>query len=101
MDDIVSWFNTHLGSVALLDATNTTRTRRKLIRDFFAGKQLELEYNVKLLHVESICNDDDIIHSNIVAVKLKNPDYCTVDAQKGWCTSGCPLVHIRHAVAID
>ena len=82
INDLVSWFNTG-GQVGILDATNTTLHRRQLIRQFFAKKESELEYDVSLLHIESICNDESIIQNNIISVKLKNPDYCTVDAAKG------------------
>eukprot|EP00485_Elphidium_margaritaceum_P004903 CAMPEP_0202689782 /NCGR_PEP_ID=MMETSP1385-20130828/4968_1 /ASSEMBLY_ACC=CAM_ASM_000861 /TAXON_ID=933848 /ORGANISM="Elphidium margaritaceum" /LENGTH=617 /DNA_ID=CAMNT_0049344969 /DNA_START=42 /DNA_END=1895 /DNA_ORIENTATION=+ len=81
MADIISWFNTG-GQVGILDATNTTIERRKLIRQFFKRRESELEYDLKLVYVESICNDESIIHQNIITVKLKNPDYCTVDAQQ-------------------
>jgi len=81
MADLVSWFNTG-GQVGILDATNTTLERRNMIRQFFKTKVSELEYDVSLLYVESICNDESIVQNNIITVKLKNPDYCTVDAQK-------------------
>ena len=82
MNDMISWFDTG-GQVGILDATNTTIKRRKLIRSHFGSIQSELEYNVSILHIESLCNDESVIHQNIVSVKLKNPDYCTVDAEKG------------------
>ena len=81
MKDIISWFNTG-GQIGILDATNSTLHRRQLIRQFFHKSKSELEYNVSILHIESICNDESIIQNNIISVKLKNPDYCTVDAQK-------------------
>eukprot|EP01083_Nonionella_stella_P226942 805500_1 len=81
LHDLISWYNTG-GQIGILDATNTTLDRRKLIREYFKSKKSELEYNVSILHIESICNDEAIIHHNIISVKLKNPDYCTVDAQQ-------------------
>lgn len=83
MNDMCSWFKSPLNAVGILDATNTTLERRRLVREFFAKKQHELDFNVKLLHCESICNDQSVIDQNIIRAKLKNPDYCTVDKQKG------------------
>ena len=83
MNDMCSWFKSSTNAVGILDATNTTLERRRLVREFFTKKQYELEFNVKLLHCESICNDQSVIDENIVRAKLKNPDYCTVDKQKG------------------
>ena len=82
MKDLISWWNSG-GQIGILDGTNSTTKRRTLIRSFFNDRKSELEYNISMLYVESICNDQSIIYQNIITVKLKNPDYCTVDAQKG------------------
>eukprot|EP01084_Bolivina_argentea_P212135 360661_1 len=79
LNDLISWYNSG-GQIGILDATNTTRQRRQFIRQFFPNKTLK--YNVSVLHIESICTDQSIIRNNIISVKLKNPDYCTVKAQK-------------------
>ena len=65
-DDIFS-------KVAVFDATNTTRERRK-----FLHHQIVVERGYKLFFVESICDDDSIIESNIKEVKIASPDYVNV-----------------------
>ncbi|KAK3104001.1 hypothetical protein FSP39_023557 [Pinctada imbricata] len=58
------------GEVAVLDATNTTRERRKLLVDVIHKK-----HKFKLFFVESICDDPKIIEANILEVKVCSPDY--------------------------
>lgn len=59
------------GRVAIFDATNTTRERREWIRSELDGLPL------KLLFIESVCTDPDIIDRNIWQVKVNNEDYVT------------------------
>ncbi|KAK6473835.1 6-phosphofructo-2-kinase/fructose-2,6-bisphosphatase 4 isoform X1 [Huso huso] len=57
------------GQVAVFDATNTTRERRDTIMKF-----ADLN-GYKVFFVESVCDDPEVIASNIVQVKLGSPDY--------------------------
>ncbi|CAF0870983.1 unnamed protein product [Adineta steineri] len=61
------------GEVAIFDATNTTRERRRVIYDYCAHT-----FCFRVFFVESICDSVDIIDANIREVKLKSPDYKTV-----------------------
>lgn len=65
------------GSVGILDATNTTRDRRKNV---FEKIQLESKGQLKVLFLESVCTNRDIINSNI-RLKLSGPDYKLMDPQ--------------------
>lgn len=58
------------GEVAVYDATNTTKDRRKLIHDVVCER-----YGFKLFFVESYCDDPNIIEANIREVKINSPDY--------------------------
>ncbi|XP_061178710.1 6-phosphofructo-2-kinase/fructose-2,6-bisphosphatase 4-like isoform X2 [Saccostrea echinata] len=58
------------GEVAVLDATNTTGERRKLLFDI-----IQVKNKFKLFFVESICDDPSIIEANILEVKVCSPDY--------------------------
>ncbi|KAL4226924.1 6-phosphofructo-2-kinase/fructose-2 [Mactra antiquata] len=62
------------GEVAVIDATNTTRERRKLLCDLICDK-----YGFRLFYVESICDDINIIEANILEVKVCSPDYLGMD----------------------
>jgi len=72
LEDMFSWMDVK-GEVAVFDATNTTRARRK-----FLHQQIVVERGYKLFFVESICDDDKIIESNIKEVKITSPDYHNV-----------------------
>ena len=54
--------------VAIFDATNTTKSRRLKLA------QRARQENVFLLHVESICNDPEVLRKNYT-LKLQNEDY--------------------------
>ncbi|VDM54012.1 unnamed protein product [Angiostrongylus costaricensis] len=57
----------------ILDATNTTRARRRFLMDFCKRPQLHTAFRV--FFIESVCDDPDIINSNITEVKINSPDY--------------------------
>ena len=59
------------GRVAIYDATNTTRSRRDWLREQLDALPL------KLLFVESVCTDEEIIERNIWQAKVNNEDYHT------------------------
>ncbi len=59
-------------SVAVFDATNTTRERRSWIIEQLDGV---VESTKNVVFVESVCDDQSIVEANIRAVKLKMPDY--------------------------
>lgn len=70
MDDVLHWLQHENGEVAVFDATNTTRARRKYLYD-----KVVIEKGFKLFFIESLCNDDRIIDTNIKEVKVTSPDY--------------------------
>lgn len=69
MTDMLAWFKAGKGTVAILDATNSTLSRRKWIYEQCSAADIET------LFVESICDDEDLIMTNILEVKTTSPDY--------------------------
>jgi 6-phosphofructo-2-kinase/fructose-2,6-biphosphatase 2 len=67
--DMIKWFDAGKGTIAILDATNSTKDRRRWIQERCDSA------NIATLFVESICDDEDIIMSNILEVKTTSPDY--------------------------
>ncbi len=67
--DMIKWFNDGTGTIAILDATNSTKSRRRWIHERCARE------NVQTLFVESKCDDEALIMSNILEVKTTSPDY--------------------------
>lgn len=66
---MVKWFDNGNGIVAILDATNSTKARRRWVYE-----RCEAE-NIQTLFVESKCDDEAVIMSNILEVKTTSPDY--------------------------
>lgn len=67
--DMIQWFDAGKGVVAILDATNSTKERRRWINERCR------EANIETLYVESICDEEDLIMNNILEVKTTSPDY--------------------------
>lgn len=74
--DMIEWFNAGMGTVAILDATNSTKDRRRWIQSRCD------EENISTLYVESICEDEELIMSNILEVKTTSPDYVGQDPEQ-------------------
>ncbi|KAI9710192.1 MAG: Fructose-2,6-bisphosphatase [Chrysothrix sp. TS-e1954] len=69
VQDMIKWFNKDHGTIAILDATNSTKDRRQWIQKLCAAA------NIETIFVESKCDDEDLIMSNIREVKTTSPDY--------------------------
>ena len=69
LDDVSNYLMDEEGQVVVFDATNTTKDRRQVITKFCE------ENNYDLLFIESICDNPDIIETNVKEVKLFGPDY--------------------------
>ncbi|SLM37220.1 fructose--bisphosphatase [Lasallia pustulata] len=67
--DMLKWFDNSKGVVAILDATNSVKSRRRWVNERCAAN------NIQTLYVESKCDDEDLIMSNILEVKTTSPDY--------------------------
>lgn len=73
--DMLAWFRTG-GVVGILDATNSTKERRRWVTDTFT------RHGVEVLFVESKCDDEEMIMANIRDVKLTSPDYKGQDPEE-------------------
>jgi broad specificity phosphatase PhoE/predicted kinase len=75
LDDVISWLEEG-GEVAIYDATNSTRTRRNLVTERCK------EHGFSVVFIESICNDESIIDTNVRETKLRSPDYQGVEPER-------------------
>eukprot|EP01095_Lingulamoeba_sp_RSL-Kostka_P015316 TRINITY_DN69_c1_g1_i1.p1 TRINITY_DN69_c1_g1~~TRINITY_DN69_c1_g1_i1.p1 ORF type:complete len:702 (+),score=279.30 TRINITY_DN69_c1_g1_i1:1-2106(+) len=79
--DMITWFEENEeNSVAILDGTNSTIHRRRLIVKTINESRGAIV--LKPIFIEIICNNPEIIHENILATKLSSPDYKNVDPEK-------------------
>ena len=72
---MLRWFKKG-GVVGILDATNSTKERRKWVLDIMAAN------NIEVIFVESKCDDENLIMANIRDVKTTSPDYQGQDPEK-------------------
>jgi len=77
LDDLLDWFGSG-GEVGIYDAANTERSRRDVIRERCAAA------GVKVLFIESICDDQGIIDVNVRRNKLGLPDYAGMAATEAF-----------------
>lgn len=73
--DMVAWFKKG-GLIGILDATNSSKERRRWIK---AAMDV---HGIETLYVESKCDDEDLIMSNIREVKTTSPDYVGQDPEE-------------------
>ncbi len=75
VNDMCRWFASGEGTIGILDATNSTKARRRWVHERCRAE------GVETLFVESRCDDEDTIMSNILEVKTTSPDYVGQDPE--------------------
>lgn len=70
LDELLHYVLEEGGSVGILDATNSTLNRRKMV----IQRIREKAGNINVLFVESICEDENLLEANM-RLKLSGPDY--------------------------
>ncbi|EDO34619.1 predicted protein [Nematostella vectensis] len=77
LNDVSSWLDEGV-QAAIFDATNTTRERRRMVLDYCRRR------GYKTFFMESVCNNSEIVASNIKEVKVFSPDYKEVDKEQAF-----------------
>ncbi|KAK4216245.1 putative 6-phosphofructo-2-kinase [Rhypophila decipiens] len=77
LDELLDYLLDGGGAVGILDATNSTIQRRKLLVDHIK----EREPKLGILFIESICHDENLLEANM-RLKLSGPDYRDKDPVK-------------------
>eukprot|EP00891_Asterochloris_glomerata_P000953 jgi/Astpho2/953/gw1.00016.135.1_t len=75
LDDMEGWLATDEAQVAIFDATNSTESRRQLLRARFHNKW-------QYLFIESICNDPAVLEQNYRYKMMYSADYKDVDTNE-------------------
>ncbi|KAK0295961.1 Fructose-2,6-bisphosphatase [Friedmanniomyces endolithicus] len=75
VNDMCHWFRSPGHLIAVLDATNSTKSRRRWIKERCDSEGIET------LFVESKCDDEELIMANIMEVKTTSPDYVGQDPE--------------------
>lgn len=66
---MIKWFDECQGVVAILDATNSSKARRRWVYEKCSTN------NIHTIYVESKCDDEALVMANILEVKTTSPDY--------------------------
>jgi 6-phosphofructo-2-kinase/fructose-2,6-biphosphatase 2/6-phosphofructo-2-kinase/fructose-2,6-biphosphatase 4 len=77
LEDMLDFLANKGGFVGIYDGTNSTKERRKKIRDMVRTNQPDTD----LIWVECICDDENFIDQNIRKAKLSSPDYIGQDPE--------------------
>jgi 6-phosphofructo-2-kinase/fructose-2,6-biphosphatase len=73
-DDMVRWMDEEGGQVGIFDATNSTRERRAMLLELATGK-------LKIIFLEVVCTDVELIRRNIMEKVSASPDYAGMDKE--------------------
>ncbi|CAL4068421.1 unnamed protein product [Meganyctiphanes norvegica] len=79
LTDMCNWIRLEGGEVGVFDATNTTIERRR-----FIYKIVVENMQFKLLFIESICDDPNLVEENIMDVKVTSPDYKEMNGEEAY-----------------
>lgn len=77
MRDAANWITSQNGEVAILDGTNSTRSRRHSIYQMFSEQM-----GCKVLFVESTIDDENILAKNMEETRRNSPDYKEMSQEK-------------------
>jgi 6-phosphofructo-2-kinase/fructose-2,6-biphosphatase 2 len=92
---MLKWFKGQNNLIAILDATNSTKSRRRWIKDVCDAE------GVETLFVESKCDDEDVIMSNIrQRITMYERVYETLDEDESDMTY-CKIIDVGSQVIIN
>jgi broad specificity phosphatase PhoE len=70
-EDLQRFIDENDVAVGILDATNTTVSRRRKVVDYFQSRNP----NLRVMFIESVCDDQEMIRENILRAKCGGADY--------------------------
>ncbi|TMW59533.1 hypothetical protein Poli38472_004602 [Pythium oligandrum] len=63
------------GEIAIFDATNSTKARRRVLLETFADFGKKHKFSIHVVFIESICTNEAVIHANMMQKVSSSPDY--------------------------
>eukprot|EP01060_Flectonema_neradi_P003549 TRINITY_DN12299_c0_g2_i3.p1 TRINITY_DN12299_c0_g2~~TRINITY_DN12299_c0_g2_i3.p1 ORF type:complete len:585 (+),score=100.21 TRINITY_DN12299_c0_g2_i3:117-1871(+) len=70
-EDLITYLTNNMGAVAIFDATNSTKDRRRSLVKQFS----DILPSDRVIFIESVCTDEEVVHNNILRAKMGNDDY--------------------------
>lgn len=90
LDDLIAWV-TGGGEIGIYDATDSTRERRKMVRERCEAAGMQVVF------LESVCNDMAIVEANILATKARSPDYAGMEEAEAVADFRARIAHYERA----
>ena len=90
LEDMLRWI-CEGGEVGIFDATNSTRSRRKMVVDRCKMR------GVPVVFIESLCDDPAVIEANVRETKLSSPDYAHMEAELAAMDFRARIAHYERA----
>mgnify|MGYP001401102941 CR=1 FL=1 len=90
LEDLLQWVQRG-GQIGIYDATNSTLERRQLVVEHCERAGLDV------LFIETLCDDPEIIESNIRETKVSAPDYAGVDPAQAVADFRARIAHYERA----
>eukprot|EP00960_Hanusia_phi_P018766 553064-Hanusia_phi.AAC.2 len=78
LNELLAWLVDGEGDVGIFDATNTTDERRRMVLEC----ALSHSSDIKVLFIESICDDPKVLEANLKHKVSSSPDFFGVDPEK-------------------
>ncbi|EKX38124.1 hypothetical protein GUITHDRAFT_77385 [Guillardia theta CCMP2712] len=78
LNELLSWLVLGEGDVGIFDATNTTDERRRMVLEC----ALTYSSDIKVLFIESICDDPKVLEANLKHKVSSSPDFVGIDPEK-------------------
>lgn len=88
--DMLKWLG-QTGQIGIYDATNSTKDRRRWIRDTCR------QAGVEVVFVETLCDKPEVIDRNLRDTKLHSPDYVGVPAEEALADFKQRIAHYAKA----
>ncbi|CBH09940.1 6-phosphofructo-2-kinase/fructose-2,6-biphospha tase,putative [Trypanosoma brucei gambiense DAL972] len=76
--DLIHFIAHHRVACGVFDATNTTKARRKYLLECLQQEAEKHNINCRVIFIESVCNDLNLITENILRAKCGNDDFKNV-----------------------
>ncbi|KAI0393307.1 bifunctional 6-phosphofructo-2-kinase/fructose-2,6-bisphosphate 2-phosphatase [Xylariaceae sp. FL0594] len=99
LEELLDWLEVGGGNIGILDATNSTSSRRELLLSHIAQRCAEspkLSKTLRILFLESRCSDPRIREANI-RLKLSGPDYAGKDPESSLADFRRRVAHYEKA----
>jgi broad specificity phosphatase PhoE/predicted kinase len=90
LEDMLEWLS-NVGDIAIYDATNSTRERRRELRARCEAEGLQVVF------IESVCNDPATVEANIRETKAHSPDYAGFDPEEAVRDFRMRIAHYEEA----